>query len=78
MDIELEPSKKSTKRKDRTVFLQLRLPLKLKKAVQKLAKESGMSTNTYMRALVESAASGAVVVQIKAVQIKAVQIKESA
>lgn len=70
MDIESKPKRKSNARKPRMCYMQLRLPLNLKKAAHKLAREAGLSSNTYMRVLLESAAVGKVVVRSEAIEVK--------
>ncbi len=70
MNIESKPKRKSNARKPRMCYMQLRLPSILKKSTQKSAKNAGMSTNTFIRVLLESVADGDVCVRSRAVQLE--------
>lgn len=70
MDIEAVPKKKSIGRprgkrlkKSKVVFMQVRLLPKTKTNILRLSREAGMSINTYMKVLIESAIEGKIVVR---------------
>jgi predicted HicB family RNase H-like nuclease len=70
VDIESKQKRKSTARKPSMCYMQLRLPTNIKKSTHKLAKKAGLSSNTYIRVLLESAAEGKVVVRSEAVEVE--------
>ena len=63
MDIDPIIITKSNARKEAISILQVKVPTKLKKVIEKLSEQAGFSQNTYVRILLEAAASGKVAVR---------------
>ena len=63
MDIETPAKRKSSPRKDRMAFVQFRVPMSTRRAIDKICKDAGMSRSMFFRAVVQATLRGDVTVR---------------
>lgn len=66
MDIETPIKKKSNARKERMAFVQFRIPISLRRDLDKLCRDSGFTRPMYFRAVISATVRGDVVVTTRA------------